>query len=50
MILDNSGIDYLRMVLFLFGFLVNWKIEPNSCELNSLTSLQSGQVKVVKKT
>ena len=30
MILDNSGIDYSRMLLFLFGFLVYWKIEPNS--------------------
>ena len=30
MILDNSGIDYSRMLLFVFGFLVYWKIEPNS--------------------
>ena len=30
MILDNSGIDYSRMLLFVLGFLVNWKIEPNS--------------------
>ena len=30
MIIDNSGIDYSRMLLFVFGFLVYWKIEPNS--------------------
>ena len=30
MILDNSGIDYSRMLLFVLGFLVYWKIEPNS--------------------
>ena len=29
MILDNSGIDYSRM-LFVFGFLFYWKIERNS--------------------
>ena len=26
MILDNCGIDYARMLLFMFGFLVYWKI------------------------
>ena len=30
MILDNSGIDYSRMLLFVLGFLVYWIIEPNS--------------------
>ena len=30
MILDNSGIDYSRMLLFVLGFLVYCKIEPNS--------------------
>ena len=30
MILDNSGIDYSRMLLFVLGFLVYWKIELNS--------------------
>ena len=30
MILDNSGIDYSRMLLYVIGFLVYWKIEPNS--------------------
>ena len=30
MILDNSGIDYSRMLLFVLGFLAYWKIEPNS--------------------
>ena len=30
LILDNSGIDYSRMLLFVFGFLVHWKIELNS--------------------
>ena len=30
MILDNSGIDYSRVLLFVLGFLVNWKIKPNS--------------------
>ena len=33
MILDNNGIDYSRMLLFLLGFLVYWKIEPNSAPL-----------------
>ena len=30
MILDNSGIDYSRMLLFAPDFLVYWKVEPNS--------------------
>ena len=30
MIVDNSSIDYSRMLLFVLGFLVYWKIEPNS--------------------
>ena len=30
MILDNSGIDYTLMLLFVFGFLVYWKIAPIS--------------------
>ena len=30
MILDNPGIDYSRMLLIVLGFLVYWKIEPNS--------------------
>ena len=30
MILDNSGIDDSRMLLFVLGFLVYWKIKPNS--------------------
>ena len=30
MILDNYGIDYSRILLFVLGFLVYWKIEPNS--------------------
>ena len=29
MIPDNSGIDYVRTLLFEFGFLVYWKIAPN---------------------
>ena len=29
MMLDNSDIDYSRMLLFVFGFLVYWKIKPN---------------------
>ena len=33
MILDNSGIDYARM-LFVFGLLVFWKIFPKSCSLS----------------
>ena len=52
MILDNSGIDYSRILLFVFGFLVYWKIEPNSRASGNTwftTSLQSGHVKVVKK-
>ena len=31
MILDNSGVDYSRILLFVLGFLVYWKIE--SCIL-----------------
>ena len=30
MILDNTGLDYAQMLLFVFGFLVCWKIVPNS--------------------
>ena len=30
MILDNCGIDYSRLLLLVFGFLVYWKIEANS--------------------
>ena len=30
LIFDNSGTDYSRMLLFVLGFLVYWKIEPNS--------------------
>ena len=30
MILDNSGRDYSRMLLFVIGFLVHWKIGPDS--------------------
>ena len=29
MILDNPGIDYSRMLLFVLGFLVYWKIKLN---------------------
>ena len=29
MILDNSGIDYSGILLFVFDFLVYWNIEPN---------------------
>ena len=53
MILDNCGIDYWRMVLFEFGFLVYLKMEPNSRASGNTwftTWLQSGHVKVVKKT
>ena len=30
MIVDNSGLDCARMLLFMFGFLVTWKISTNS--------------------
>ena len=44
MILDNSGTDYSRMLLFIFGFLVYWKIEPNlpafSCQRQPLAGLR----------
>ena len=53
MILDNSGIDYSRMLLFVLGFLVYWKIEPNSRASGSnwfTTCLQTNHVKVVRKT
>ena len=36
MILDNSDIDYSRMLLFVLGFLVYWKIEPNSHEFSRI--------------
>ena len=52
MILDNSGIDYLRMLLFTLGFLVDWKIEPNfraSGNTWFTTWLQTGHVKVSEK-
>ena len=35
MIFDNSGIDYSQMLLLVFGFLVYWKIEPNSRAFHS---------------
>ena len=53
MILDNSGIDYSRMLLFMPGFLVYWKIEPNSRASGNnwfRTWLQTGHVKVFRKT
>ena len=52
MILDNSDIDYSLMLLFVYGFLVSWKIEPNSRASRNTwctTWLQRGHVKVVKK-
>ena len=51
MILDHSSTDYSRMLLFVFGFFVYWKIEPNSLASGNTwftTWLQSGHVKVVK--
>ena len=36
MILDNPGVDYSRMLLFVLGFLVYWKIEPNSHEFSRI--------------
>ena len=56
MILDNSGIDYSRMLLFVVGFLVYWKIEPNSRALNKVdenklvTSKLSEKQNVTSKT
>ena len=53
MILDNSGIDYSRMLLFMLGFLVYWKIEQNSRDSGNTwftTWLHTGHVKVVRKT
>ena len=53
MTLDNSGIEYSRMLLFVLGFLVYWKIEPNSHASDNtwlMTWLQTGHVKVVRKT
>ena len=43
MILDNFGIDYSRMLLFMFGFLVYWKIEPNSFAFSGLQQKRSRQ-------
>ena len=53
MLLDNYGVDYSRMLLFMFGFLVYWKIEPNTLTYGNTcftTCLQSGHVKVAKET
>ena len=36
MIIDNSGIDYSRMSLFVFCFIVYREIEPNSCAFSCL--------------
>ena len=36
MILDNSGTDYPPMLPFVFGFLVYWKMEPNSSAIPGL--------------
>ena len=36
MILDNSGIDYEQMLIFVFGFLVYWKIARNSRSFSRL--------------
>ena len=47
MILDDSGIDYSRMLLFVLGFLVYLKIEPNSRASGNTwfaTWLQTGHV------
>ena len=52
MILHNSGIDYSRMLLFVLGFRVYWKIEPSSRASGNIwftAGLQSGDVTVVKK-
>ena len=54
MILVNSAIDYSRMLFFVLGFLVYWKIEPTSqasgCWQHWVTTwLQTGNVKVVRK-
>ena len=51
MMFDNAGIDYSRMLLFVFSFLIFGKIEPNSHAFSRLWlhRLQSGHVKVVKK-
>ena len=44
MILDNPGRDYSRMLLFVFGFLVYWKIKPNSCAYsNTCTEKKIGR-------
>ena len=53
MILDNSGKYYSRMLLFVLGFLVYWKTEPNSLASGNTWFtiwLQTGHVKVVTKT
>ena len=55
MIVDNSGIDYSLMLLFVFGFLVYWKIEPYSPAFSRLnytavTSKLSKKQTVTSKT
>ena len=40
MIFDNSGIDYSLMLLFVLGFLVYSKIEPNSHAFSATHSLR----------
>ena len=55
MIPDNSGIDYARMLLFVFGFLVYFKIAkilaPSLAAGNTwfTTWLQIGHLNAVKK-
>ena len=53
MILHNFAIDDSRMLLFVLGFPVYWKIEPNSRASGNTwftTWLQTGHVKVIRKT
>ena len=50
MILDNYGIDYSRMLLFVLGFLVYWKFEINSRASGNTTTLETGSIKVVRRT
>ena len=52
MTLDYSRIYYSRILLFVVGLLVYWKIEPNSRPSGNTwftNWLQTGHVKVVKK-
>ena len=49
MTLDNSGIDYSRMLLFVLGFLVHWKIFLFTRAFSLLLDYKAVTLKLSKK-